>query len=87
MIDDIDEADRILLSPASLQAKIRANQRFHKYERMLRRIRQRIFDYEDEGKLDKAHRVIRRIKLICGPWWERRAKRVEEQHLSRLRWH
>lgn len=83
----IDDADRILLSPASLKRKIRANQRFHKYERMLRRIRLRIFDYEDQGKLDKAHRVIARIKVICGPWWERRAKRIEEQQLSRLRWH
>ncbi len=83
----IDEADRILLSPASLKRKIRDNQRFHKYERMLRQIRLRIFDYEDQGKLDKAHRVIKRIKLICGPWWELRAKRIEEQQLSRLRWH
>lgn len=43
----IDDADRILLSPASLKRKIRANQRFHKYERLLRRIRLRIFEYED----------------------------------------
>ncbi len=83
----IDEADRILLSPQSLQRKIRENQRFHKYERMLRRIRLRIFEYEDQGKLEKAHRVIAKIKVICGPTWERRAKRLEEERLSRLRWH
>lgn len=83
----IDDADRILLSPKSLQRKIRENQRFHKYERILRRIRLRIFEYEDAGKLDKAHRVIAKIKVICGPTWERRAKRLEEERLSRLRWH
>jgi len=83
----IDDADRILLSPKSLQRKIRENQRFHKYERMLRRISLRIFEYEDQGKLEKAHRVIAKIKVICGPTWERRAKRIEEERLSRLRWH
>ncbi len=83
----IDDADRILLSSKSLQRKIRENQRFHKYERMLRRIRLRIFEYEDAGKLEKAHRVIAKIKVICGPTWERRAKRLEEERLSRLRWH
>ncbi len=82
----IDEADRILLSPKSLQRKIQENQRFHKYERMLRRIRLRIFEYEDAGQLDKAHRVIAKIKVICGPMWERRAKRIQEERLSRLRW-
>lgn len=83
----IDDADRILLSPQSLQRKIRENQRFHKYERLLRRIRLRIFEYEDQGKLEKAHRVIAKIKVICGPMWERRAKRIQEERLSRLRWH
>jgi len=83
----IDQSDRILLSPKSLQRKIRANQRFHNYERMLRRIRLRLFDYEDQGKLAKAHRVIAKIKVICGPMWERRAKRIQEERLSRLRWH
>lgn len=83
----IDDADRILLSPKSLQRKIRENQRFHKYERLLRRIRLRIFEYEDAGKLEKAQRVIAKIKVICGPMWERRAKRIQEERLSRLRWH
>ncbi len=83
----IDDADHILLSPKSLQRKIRENQRFHKYERLLRQIRLRIFEYEDQGKLEKAHRVIAKIKVICGPMWERRAKRLEEERLSRLRWH
>ena len=68
----------------SLRQAIRDNRRFHKYERLLRRIRLRVFDYEDQGKLDKAQRIIQRIKLICGPWWERRAKRLENKMLERL---
>jgi hypothetical protein len=70
----------------SLKQAIRDNQRFHKYERVLRHIRQQIFDYEDEGTLKKAHRIIGKIKVICGPWWDKRAKRQEEQMLQRLRW-
>jgi hypothetical protein len=51
---------------------------------MLRRIRLRIFDYEHAGNLDKAQRIIERIKAICGPWWEKRAKRLENKMLERL---
>lgn len=68
----------------SLRRAIRDNQRFCKYERMLRRIRLRIYEYEDQGKLEKAHRIIERIKAICGPWWEKRAKRLENKMLDRL---
>ncbi len=70
----------------SLKRAIRDNQRFHKYERMLRRIRLRVFDYEDRGKRAKAEGVIARIKAICGPTWEKRAKRQENKMLERLRW-
>ena len=70
----------------SLKQAIRDNRRFQKYERMLRRIRLCVFDYEDSGKLDKAERVIARIKAICGPTWERRAKQQENGMLERLRW-
>jgi len=70
----------------SLKQAIRDNQRFFKYERILRRIRLRIFDYEDTRKLDKAQRIIERIKEICGPVWEKRAKRLENKMLKRLRW-
>ena len=70
----------------SLKRAIRDNQRFHKYERLLRRIRLRVFDYEDQGKRAKAERVIARIKAICGPTWEKRAKRQENKMLERLRW-
>jgi hypothetical protein len=70
----------------SLKQSIRDNRRFHKYEKVLRHIRLRIFDYEDQGKLEKAHRIIRKIKVICGPTWDKRAKRQEEKMLARLRW-
>lgn len=70
----------------SLKQAIRDNQRFHKYERLLRHIRLRIYDYEDEGKLEKANRIIDKIKTICKPWWDKRAKRQEEKMLARLRW-
>jgi len=68
----------------SLRRAIRDNRRFHKYEAMLRRIRLRIFEYEDQGRLEQARRIIDRIKVICGPWWEKRAKRLENKMLERL---
>ena len=70
----------------SLRQAIRENRRFCKYEAMLRRIRLRIFDYEDQGKLEKAHRIVEKIKAICKPWWEKRAKRQANRMLDRLRW-
>jgi hypothetical protein len=70
----------------SLRKAVRDNRRFHKYERLLRHIRLRIFDYEDSGKLEKAQRIIERIKAICNPTWQTRAKRLENKTLDRLRW-
>ena len=72
--------------PKSLKRAIWDNRRFHKYQRTLRQIRLRIFEYEDAGRLKKAQRVIERIKTICGPTWERRAKRQEDETLAHLRW-
>ena len=68
----------------SLRQAIKDNRRFHKYERMLRRIRLRVFQYEDEGRLEKAQRIIERIKRVCGPMWEKRTKRLENKMLNRL---
>jgi hypothetical protein len=68
----------------SLKQAIWENRRFCKYEAMLRRIRLRIFDYEDQGKLSRAERVIARIKAICGPMWQKRARRLENKMLERL---
>ena len=70
----------------SMKRAVRDNRRFHKYERLLRHIRLRIFDYEDSGKLEKAQRVIERIKVICRPMWMKRAKRQQNKMLDRLRW-
>jgi hypothetical protein len=33
--------------------------------------------------LDKAERIIARTKAICGPIWEKRAKRIEDRLLER----
>ena len=68
----------------TLKHAIRDNQRHHKYERMLRQIRLRIFEYEDAGNLEKAQRIIAKIKVICGPRWEARAKRLEDRKLHRV---
>ena len=68
----------------SLRRAIRDNQRFCKYERLLRRIRLRVFQYEDDGKLEKAQRIIERIKVICGPMWQKRATRLENKMLEWL---
>lgn len=72
--------------PKSVKRALWENRRFCKYERTLRQIRLRIYEYEDQGKLEKAQRVIERIKVICGPTWESRAKRQENKSLDRLRW-
>lgn len=85
-LTDITIEERQLLSSESLRRKIVANQRFHKYEAMLRRIRKNIFDYEDAGKLEKANRVIAKIKIICEPWWKRRTSRLADRQTQRLRW-
>lgn len=59
----------------SLEKKIEENRRkqarYRKYERVLRRVRLRIFDYEDEGaeKFAKAQRVIKKCKAILQPLW------------------
>jgi hypothetical protein len=67
----------------SLRRAIRDNQRFCNYERTLRRIRLRVFQYEDMGRSDKAQRIIERIKQICGPMWRKRAKRLQSKMLER----
>lgn len=68
----------------TLKHAIRDNRRHYKYERILRQIRLRIFDYEEQDKLEKAQRVIAKIKVICGPRWRARAKRLEDRKLHRI---
>lgn len=46
------------------------------YERLLRRLRQRVFDYYDtsEAKGQQASRLIARCKTKLAPEWERQAR-------------
>ena len=72
------------MTQRSLKQAVRDNQRHYKYERILRRIRLNIFEYEDAGKLEKAQRIIAQIKAICGPRWEKRAKRRVDEMPHRI---
>jgi hypothetical protein len=60
--------------------------RYAKYERVLRRLRQRIFDYEDVGKGEKASRLIKRCKSILTSLWvahaEERAKAASDRMMK-----
>lgn len=57
------------------------HERFKKAESLLRRLRQRIFDYEDESpaKADKATRLIDRCKARLKPLWEARSAALDCQ--------
>ena len=57
-----------------LEHKVAYYRQCEKYDRILRRIRQRIFDYEDMGKLEKAHRIMGKIK-------DHNSKRDYNRHL------
>lgn len=71
----------------SLKDAIARNQRrqarFKKYERILRRVRQRVFDYEDAGKLDKAQNIMRRCQAILAPKWEAERVAAQDRKLQR----
>jgi hypothetical protein len=54
------------------------------YERILRRVRQRFFDYEDAGRGAQAQRVIRAIKARCMPYWDTQAYERERAHTDRI---
>jgi len=70
----------------TLQEAIKRNQarqaRFKKYERVLRRLRQRIFDYEDAGKGEKADRILKRCQTILAPLWEAQRHAAEDRKLQ-----
>jgi hypothetical protein len=71
----------------NLQAAIARNRhrqaRFQKYERILRRLRQRIFDYDDAGKGDKASHLIVRCQTILAPFHEARRRNLQAAKLER----
>ncbi|TXH48619.1 MAG: hypothetical protein E6Q97_24395 [Desulfurellales bacterium] len=54
------------------------------YERILRRVRQRVFAYEEAGRGAQAARVIRAIKARCMPYWEARAAARRRQYEDRV---
>lgn len=53
------------------------------YERLLRRLRQRIFDYSDE-KQDQASRLIAKCKQRLQPMWEAEAAERKREHQDRI---
>jgi hypothetical protein len=58
--------------------------RYERAERVLRSIRQRIFDYEDraDGSFERAQRVMATCKRILTPLWETRARTAENRRLQ-----
>ena len=54
-----------------LRQAIFENQQCRKYERILRKLRQKIFDYYDisEQKGERASELIRRCQDRCAPQW------------------
>lgn len=51
-------------------------------ERLLRRLRQRIFDYAPD-KSQQASRLILKVRTRLAPYWERRAKQLQDRYLER----
>jgi hypothetical protein len=64
----------------------RRQARFRRAERVLRRIRQRIFDYEDESpsKLAKANKAMATCQRVLAPlWWaQRKAAEARKLHAT-----
>jgi hypothetical protein len=73
---------------ATMAEAIRHNRvrtgRYKRAELTLRRIRQRIFDYEDEGngKDIKAARVMATCQRILAPLWQQQRKNAEDRKLQ-----
>lgn len=69
-----------------LQDAIKRNRirqvRYKRAEKVLRTIRQRVFDYEDMGKLGKAHKVMDTCKRILAPLWELQHRNAENRRLQ-----
>lgn len=67
-----------------IEANRRKHARFRRAERVLRAVRQRIFDYEDESpiKLAKAQKVIDRCKRTLAPLWEAQSRNNENRKMQ-----
>jgi hypothetical protein len=59
--------------------------KYHRAERVLRQIRLRIFDYEDEGpeKYAKAKRVMARCQKTLAPLWRAQRAAADDRKLQR----
>lgn len=59
------------------------HERYGKAERLLRRLRVRIFDYEDAGNGDKASRLMQRCQERLAPFHRARRAALEAARLER----
>lgn len=56
----------MLLAEAIKRNRIK-QARYRRAEKVLRAVRQRVFDYEDQGKYDKARKVMETCHRILAP--------------------
>lgn len=54
------------------------------YEKTLRKVRQRIFDYDDMGKDEKAKRVLLKLKSKLMPAWKEHKEQMKHEQGQRL---
>lgn len=70
----------------NLEQSIRRNRiraaRYKRAERILRRVRLRIYEYDDMGKADKAARVIATCQRILSPLWREQRAAAEDRKLQ-----
>lgn len=71
----------------SIEKKIAINRirqaRFKRAEKVLRAVRQRIFDYEDAGKYEKAQKVIATCQRVLRPKIAAERAAAEDRRLQR----
>ena len=78
---------------ATMQEAIQRNQkrqaRFRKAERLLRAMRQRVFDYEDYDaehgtkRSEKCQRIMARCQRILAPLWEQERRNAKARQLEK----
>jgi len=71
-----------MLQQAIARNRIR-QARFKRAEITLRKVRQRVFDYEDAGKGEKASKVIATCQRILAPKWEAERRNRQAEKLER----
>lgn len=72
------------MTPAEASARDHVRRlRFRRAERVLRHIRQRIFDYESPEKAEKAKKVMATCHRILAPEWRAEQAAAEDRKLQR----